>query len=92
MEGVHIERKIIKLSFIIGYRRIGIPVKLYQGVYEVPNLLIGSVKDMRTIFMHMDSFHLLAIHISSQLGALINHKAFLALLCGKMGKCGAKQA
>jgi hypothetical protein len=50
-----------------------VPVKGYDSIHEVPDSFAICMEDMRAIFMDMDSFYLLAIEISSHMGAFINY-------------------
>ena len=36
-----------------------------KGIDKIPNLLVGCVKNMGTIFVHIDSFHIFAVDISA---------------------------
>ena len=91
IEGVHIERQIIEFALIVSYWRVGIAVKLYNGVDEVPHLLIGGMEDMCAILMHVDALDVLTIDIATQVRSLVNDQTLLALLMSKMGECGSEK-
>ena len=81
-----------ELAFIIGHRRVGVAVELNDGIDEIPHLLIGSMEDMRPIFMHIDALNILTIDISAQMWSLIYYQTSFALLMSQMGECGSKEA
>ena len=92
IEGVHVERKIVEFSPIVGYRTVGISVELDDGIHKVPHLLVGGMEDVCTILVHIDSLDVFAINIASHMRALVNDQTFLACLSGEMGKCGTVEA
>jgi hypothetical protein len=47
---------------------------------------------MGTIFMDIDAFYVFAIHIATQVRALVYDKACLASLLGKIGESGSIKA
>ena len=63
--GVHIERQIIELALIVSYWRVGIAVKLYNRVHEIPHFLIGGMEDVCAILMHINAFDLLTIDVAT---------------------------
>lgn len=47
----------------------------YDGVHEIPHLLVGGVKNMGAVLMYVNTLHTLTIDIATKLGALVNHQA-----------------
>jgi hypothetical protein len=77
---------------IVGYRAIGVPVERYDAIHEVPDLFVVSMEDVGTILMDVYAFHIFAIDVAAQMGALVNDKAFLSLLGRFVSKGGSKKA
>jgi hypothetical protein len=50
------------------------------------------MENMSTILMNVYAFHIFAIDVTAQVGALIYHKAFFSLLRGLVREGGAKKA
>ena len=65
IEGVHIERQVVELALVVGYRRVGVSVELHDGVDEVPYLFVGGMEDMCTILMHVDALYILTIDVAT---------------------------
>ena len=55
---------------VIRYRRISKTIELRKLIHIVPYTFIISMKNMRTIFVNIDSFNLFCIHIPAILGRL----------------------
>ena len=64
-EGIHVERHVVYLPLIIGYRAVGIPVKLCKLVDKVPYLPVRSMENVGAVAVYPDPFRLLAVNISS---------------------------
>ncbi len=79
-EGVHIERQIVKLAFIVSDRAVDIIVEATKAVHVAPHTLIGGMEDVRSIAMHVDIGHSLGITVAAYIGASLDDKAFLASL------------
>lgn len=92
IERVHVEWQVIESSLVVSHRHQREAVELHETIHELPHLLIGSMKDMRPIQVHVDTLHVLAIHIATQMGALIYHQAPLPTISSKAGKRGSKEA
>lgn len=90
MEGVHVERKIIQPSFVMGNRAIRVSVKLRKLVHEIPNFFVGRVEDMCTVFMDIDAFLLLTIHIATQVWTFVDNEATSARLFRQMGESSSE--
>ena len=92
MEGVHIERQVIKFPFVIRHRTVSISVEWHNAVHKVPNLLVGGVEDVCSVFMDIDAFDAFTVHIAAQIWAFVDYEAFLASLLGKIGESGSIKA
>ena len=91
-EGVHIERHIVHLAFIIGHRTIGVTVELYQVVDKFPYFFIAGVENVSTIFMHVDSFHFLTCNIAADMISFFQYQTGFSFLFCKISKYSGKQA
>ena len=58
---------------IISDRAIGIAIEWDKLVYKIPYLFIICMKNVGTIFVYIDTFHILAIYISTQMRALFDY-------------------
>lgn len=92
VEGVHVERQVIELALVISHWRIGITIELYDGVDELPHLLVRGMEDVCAILMHIDALDALTIDVATQVSTLVYHQALLALFVGKMSECGSVEA
>ena len=72
IEGIHIKWQTIKFSLIICYRRVCKTVKFCKLGNIFPHLLIVCVENMRTIFMHVDTFYFLRIDIPRDMISFVN--------------------
>lgn len=59
---------------IIGYRRVSESIEFCELIYIIPYCSIVGMKNMGTIFMHMDSFHIFSIYIPGNMRTFIHHK------------------
>ena len=65
MKRIHIKGQVVVFPLIIGQRRIGVTIELYKRVYKIPYLFIWRVEDVSAIFMHVNTFTVFAIDITS---------------------------
>ena len=79
MERVHIEGQVVKLALVVGQRRVRVSVEGHKRVDKLPYLLVGSVENMCAVLVYVDALALFAIDVASQMGALVDHQALLAL-------------
>lgn len=78
----YVERKIVQLAVIVGYRAIGVTVEGHKGIDKIPDLFVGSMVDVCAVFMDVDTFRLITIDNSAQMRTLVNNKAaFASRLC-----------
>ena len=92
LEGVEIERQWVYLALIVGEWRMDKGFELHELIYELPNLSIRGVEDVRAIFMDKDAVALLAVAVSADMSAFINHQNTLTRLMGTMGDDGTIQS
>ena len=92
IERVHVEGQIVQPSVgSLCDRAVGVAVERHYRVNEIPHLLVRGVEDMRPVLVYVDSLDILAVDIPSGVGTLVDDKAPLPLLPGKMRKRGAEQ-
>ena len=89
VEGVHVERQIIELAFVIGYGGVGVAVELYDVVDKIPYLTVAGMEDMGTVFVYVDAFLMLTIYIAAKVSALVDDQAAFSMPVGKKGKGGS---
>ena len=77
---------------IIGYRRIGIAIKLHKGIYVVPDVFVIGVKDVRSVGVDIDSFYILTVRVASNVISTVNDQAFFSSFCGFMCPDISKEA
>ena len=63
-----------------------------SSAHEVPHLLARCMEAVGAIPMDVDSLHIFTTHIATNMTTLVDDKAGLALLVGKVGESGSKQA
>jgi hypothetical protein len=66
-------------------------VKFHNGTHKIPDFLIGCMKNMRPIFVNIDSLYILAIDIASKMRTFIYYQATFPLLVSFIGKCCSKK-
>ena len=91
VEGVHVERQVVALTFIFGHGAVGVAVEGDEGIDKVPHLLVGGVEDMRPILVNIDAVALLAIDIAAELRPLVDNQAAFAGAGGHVGKDSAEK-
>ena len=69
-----------------------ITIKFNKTVYKIPNFFVGGVEDMGTILVDVDTFDILAIDVTAEVGAFVYDEAGLACLTGFVGEGGAEEA
>ena len=79
-EGVHIERQIVELAFVVGNRAVDVIVEAAKVVDITPYTFVGGVENMRTVAMHIDIGHRLGVAVAAYMGATLDDKAFFASL------------
>ena len=92
MEGVHVERQIVELSVVVGDRGVGVAVKGYDAVHEIPDFLVGGVEDVRAVLVYVDPLDILAINVAAQVRAFVNHKTAFARFLGDVREGRTKEA
>ena len=92
VESVHVERQVIQFSFIIGNRRVGVSVELNKPVHIIPYFPVVCMKDMRTVFMHVDTVYFFAVDIAAGVWTFLYHQTSLSGFMSLMGKHGSEQA
>ena len=85
-ESIHIKRHVVHFSMEICHRRIGITVKFHQGVHKLPYFTVAGVKNMSSILMHMNAFHIFTVQISTYSISLFDHQTFFSCLYRMIGK------
>lgn len=73
IEDVHIKRKGVQLTFIVGDRRIDKAVEYSETLNIKLDVGIIRMEDMSTILIDVNTFDLLGIHIASNMRTLLNH-------------------
>lgn len=91
-EGVHVEGHIVHVAVEVGYRRVDVVVELGEAVDVVPNILHGSVEDMRAVAVDLDALDVLGVDIAGNVIAAIDNQDRLAGALGGIGKDGARKA
>lgn len=91
-EGVHVEGHIVHVAVEVGYRRVDVVVELGEAVDVVPNILHGSVEDMRAVAVDLDALDVLGVDIAGNVIAAIDDQDRLAGALGGIGKDGARKA
>lgn len=77
---------------IISYRRISESIEFCELIYIIPYCSIVGMKNMGTIFMHMNSFHLFCIYIPGNMRPFVYHKnGFPSFYCFT-GKYSSKKS
>ena len=92
VECVHVERKVEQFSVEICYRGIGVPVELHQRIQKIPYILVGSMENMRSVFVDIDAFRTAAVNVTAGVGAFFYHKASFPFHAGPVGECGPEQS
>ena len=82
----------INFAIVVGEWRVNEWLELYKTIYEIPNILVRGVKDMRSVFMYEYSILLLAVDISTRMVAPINNQHSLTCLLGAISDYGTIQA
>ena len=77
---------------IISHRRISETVEFSKPVDIVPNFLIIGMKNMGPILMHLNSFYIFGINISSDMSPFIYDKNFLSHVSRLTGKYSTEKA
>lgn len=91
MKCIHIKRHIVHLAFIVCYRAVRITVKCCKLSNVVPHIFITCVENMCPILMHLDSFHLFCINVSTDMRTPLYDETALSCLHSLMGKdCSIK--
>ena len=91
-EGVHIERQVVELILVPGYRRIDVVVELRILVHILPDLLVRRMEDVSPVFVNIYIIPSGRIDIAADMIALVDHNRRLASLAGFICKNGAIQA
>ena len=92
VESVHVERQVIQFAFIIGNRRVGVSVELNKPVHIIPYFPVVCMKNMCTVFMHVDAVYFFAVDIATGVWTFLYHQTSLSGFMSLMGKHGSEQA
>ena len=86
VESVHVERQVIQFAFIIGNRRVGVSVELNKPVHIIPYFPVVCMKNMCTVFMHVDAVYFFAVDIATGVWTFLYHQTSLSGFMSLMGK------
>ena len=77
---------------IISYRRISKSIEFCKLIYIIPYCSIVGMKNMGTIFMYMNTFHIFCIYITGNMRPFVYHKnGFPSFYCFT-GKYSSKKS
>ena len=91
IEGIHIKRQAVQLTLVICHRGVRKAVKLRKRCHIIPHFFVVGVENMRTVFMYMNPFDLLCIHISCDVWAFVDYQHLFPFFYRFPGKYGAVQ-
>ena len=74
---MHIKGQGVQPALVIGDRRIDKVIELCKPVDIRPDGRIVCMEDMRAVAVHLDALDLLGVQVARDVGALIDHEAFL---------------
>lgn len=77
---------------IISYRRIRESIEFCELIYIIPYYSIVSMKNMGTIFVHMNAFHIFGIYITGNMRSFIYYKNGFPCFYCFMGKDSSKKS
>lgn len=80
------------MPFIIGNRTVRIPVEGDNRVDEIPDVLVIRMEDMGTILVHVNAFNIFTINIPTELGTLVDDKAFLPVFMSEISEGRTEEA
>jgi len=92
VECIHIERQIVKLSFVICDRAVCVAIEFHDGIDEVPYLLVACMENVGAVFMDVDPFDVFAIDIAAKLCTFVYDEAFLARFLSSVCKSGTEKS
>jgi hypothetical protein len=91
VERVHIERQVVHLAVVSGYRGVDERLELADRVDEIPSALAVGTEDVRSVTMHVDAVLLLAVAEATDVVFTFYDETRLASSGGGMGKHGSIQ-
>jgi hypothetical protein len=71
---------------------VGVSVELYKPVHIIPYFPVVCMKNMRTVFMHVDAVYFFAVDIATGVWTFLYHQTSLSGFMSLMGKHGSEQA
>lgn len=80
------------MSLEVGNWRVGVAVERYDGIDEFPHLQIGSMEDVCTILMDIDSLDGFTIYIAPEVLALVDDKTLLTCFFSSVCEGGSEEA
>ena len=91
VEGVHVERQVVHLALIVGYRAVGVAVEFRELLDVIPDFLVGSVENVGPVLVNLDAVDFLGVDVAGDVAALFDHRDLVAALGGFAGKYSAKK-
>ena len=92
MKGVHIEGEVIESSLVVCHRRIYIVVDLGKAIYELPNLAIRCMEDVRSVLVNEDVVLIFAVAVAARMATAVYYKHPLIRLMGTISRYGTIQS
>ena len=91
-EGVHVEGHVVHVAVEVGDRRVDVVVELGEAVDVVPDVLHGSVEDVRAVAVGLDALDVLGVDVAGDVVAAVDDQDRLAGALGGVGEDGARKA
>ena len=91
-EGIHIEGKIEKLAFVVGYGGIDVVIELGELIHIVPYVLVAGMEDMGPVFVNVDAVSFFAVNVAACMVPAFDDKAFFARLRHLVGGDAPEEA
>ena len=91
-EGIHIKRQVVDLISVSGDGTVDILIEFRELLDILPDFLVGSVEDMRSVAVHMDTVSFFCINIAGDVAASVDHSARYTFILHFPCKNGAEKS
>lgn len=78
-ESIHIKWHIVHLALVVSHRAVGVAVKFCQTVDKIPYLPVAGMKNVGSVFVDMDTFHIFTVDVACLNGLFFDHQTFFTL-------------
>ena len=92
VERIHVERQVVELVAVTGYRTVDEGNELDEPVHVGPDFAVIGVEDVGAVAVDGNALAQVAVYVAARVGPAVDDKAPAACFAGLVGKDGTEKA